>query len=257
VSGKGAFKSGVLSWLFCLAAAAGWAQTPPPPSPPPQVSQPFSGFVSSYEILRTIRAAGFDPLAPPLREGTDYVMRATDYRGILMRVVVDARTGAIRDVTRIVPGPGRYGQFFGMPPYDPADYDAAMNAPGGDGVEPPSGRPPAATRPAAHPVVALPPPLPRPRPATLASRKSDGETNPAAKVQPMPIPTSETPKTETAKTETPKSGPIAGTGAAVVAKPAGAPEAKPEINSEVVTVPPSPAPAAPKRPPPVVPPLND
>jgi hypothetical protein len=204
--------------------------------------------------LRTIRAAGFTPLAPPLREGTDYVLRATDYRGILMRVVIDARTGAIRDATRIVPGPGRYGQFFGMPPYDPADYDAAMNGPGGDGAQPPSARPPAITRPAAHPVVALPPPppLPRSRPATLASGKSYGETSPAAKVQPAPIPTPETPKAET-----PKSVPIAGTGPAVVGKPAGASEGKPEINSEVVTVPPSPAPAAPKRPPPVVPPLND
>ena len=40
------------------------------------------------------RLAGFDPLALPLREGTTYVIRATDFRGILMRVVVDARSGA-------------------------------------------------------------------------------------------------------------------------------------------------------------------
>ena len=58
--------------------------------------------------MRTLRSAGFDPLAPPLREGTIYVARATDYRGILMRVVLDARTGAIRDANRIVPGPGNY-----------------------------------------------------------------------------------------------------------------------------------------------------
>ena len=72
----------------------------------------------AFEITRIVRASGFDPLAPPLREGTTYVVRATDFRGILMRVVVDARSGAIRAVNRIVPGPGPYGQF-GMvtPPY--------------------------------------------------------------------------------------------------------------------------------------------
>jgi hypothetical protein len=38
-----------------------------------------------------------------MREGTSYVLRATDFRGIPMRVVLDARTGVIRDATRIVP----------------------------------------------------------------------------------------------------------------------------------------------------------
>jgi hypothetical protein len=31
------------------------------------------------------------------------VLRATDFRGIPTRVVLDARTGVIRDATRIVP----------------------------------------------------------------------------------------------------------------------------------------------------------
>ena len=39
-------------------------------------------------------------------------------RGILMRVVVDARSGAIRAVNRIVPGPSGYGPVGMMPgPY--------------------------------------------------------------------------------------------------------------------------------------------
>jgi len=38
--------------------------------------------VPPYEILRTLRAAGFQPLAPPLREGTTYVVRALDFRGV-------------------------------------------------------------------------------------------------------------------------------------------------------------------------------
>ena len=120
---------------------------------------PVSGFVSSYEIMRTIRAAGFEPLAPPLREGTDYVLRATDFRGILMRVVVDARTAAIRDVTRIVPGPGRYGQFYAERAYGPPDLDDPIGAPVGApmgtaigaGFEAPPARSPAAARLAPNP----------------------------------------------------------------------------------------------------------
>jgi hypothetical protein len=77
--------------------------------------------VPPYEILRTVRAAGFDPLAPPLRQGTSYVVRAIDFRGVAMRVVVDARSGAIRDANRIVSGPGLYGPYA-PGPYPPAPY---------------------------------------------------------------------------------------------------------------------------------------
>ena len=105
----------VFSERRLLAAAPGQAQSPPAPPPLP-------GFMPPYEVTKMVRSAGFEPLAPPLREGTTYVLRATDFRGILMRVVVDARSGAIRAVNRIVPGPGPYGPVgmaaapYGMPP---------------------------------------------------------------------------------------------------------------------------------------------
>ena len=106
--GTGALSVSVAISLALLTTSGAAAQT--------SASQPkpVTGFVSTYEIMRTVRSAGFDPLVPPLREGTIYVLRATDFRGILMRVVLDARTGAIRDVTRIVPATsGRIGM---MPP---------------------------------------------------------------------------------------------------------------------------------------------
>lgn len=120
--------------LPILAAVSANAQSPPSASlmPPPA---PVTGFVPPYEILRTVRAAGFNPLAPPLREGTTYVLRATDFRGILMRVLVDARTGAIRDAIRIVPGPGFYGLAgyargdYGSAPYGPRVYDPEASRP--------------------------------------------------------------------------------------------------------------------------------
>jgi hypothetical protein len=139
---------------------------------------PSVGFVPPYEIARNVRRAGFDPLAPPMREGSTYVVRATDFRGILMRVVVDARSGAIRDVNRIVPGPGSYGPQVGMMPYgmgpdgmsqpygQPADYDA----PSGPLDDEMLGRPSTA-HPLTRASVTVLPPLPRPRPPELASRK--------------------------------------------------------------------------------------
>ncbi len=197
--------------FFMLAVASGQAQVPPlPPAILPAASQaapplppPAPGFVSSYEVVRTLRSAGFDPLAPPLREGTIYVARATDYRGILMRVVLDARTGAIRDANRIEPGPGDYAGPYGgvygaraYGPYGPGPYDpdpddegdAGPYGPGpyGHAVPLPYGLPRDADAPPPPPILPHPAvgasvtPLPRPRPPELASRKATDDAKPAA-----------------------------------------------------------------------------
>jgi hypothetical protein len=224
--------TGTLALTFSVVVvAAGHAQVSLPPQnppmvapgPPPALLLPSApGFVSTYEIVRTLRSAGFDPLAPPLREGTIYVARATDYRGIPMRVVLDARTGAIRDANRIVPGPGNYtGPYGGVyserayGPYGPGPYgpdaddqgDAEPYGPGPYGppgtARLPYGLPQDADVPAA-PVAPRPPagasitPLPRPRPPELASRKATDDakpsaatatdTKPAAAVDPIPGP---------------------------------------------------------------------
>jgi hypothetical protein len=182
--------------LLLLAAAPSRAQAPSPPAPLP-------GFITSHEVTRIARSAGFEPVAPPLREGTTYVLRAMDFRGILMRVVVDARSGAIRAVNRIVAGPGFYGPPIGMAaPYGyPDGYGLGM-APGDEIVDPPM--PPFVGRTAVHPLLA--PPLPRPRPHALASPRSveeaghadktgaiSGSTSaasaaPVAPSRPMPVP---------------------------------------------------------------------
>ena len=178
---------------FCLTFVCGAAAQSPAPQPAAAGGQsqpkPVTGFVPTFEIMRTVRSAGFDPLAPPLREGTTYVLRATDYRGILMRVVLDARTGAIRDVTRIVPaasgslgvmlppyGPPAYASPYGEPPYGaPVEYEGPPRLL--PGAEPGGGRAALPQQPAAAPPVAhaktstrkSSTPLPRPRPAGLAS----------------------------------------------------------------------------------------
>lgn len=199
VSGAGIICASAAMALV-LFAAPGRAQAPPARLPAPAAAQappqpiPVTGFVSSYAILRTARAAGFEPLAPPLRDGTIYLLRATDFRGILMRVVLDARTGAIRDVTRIVPAdsdpyemPPPYGvppyasppyapppyepPAYEQPPYEPDGAPAAYDAPPPQLPLPDAGAPMVRPHPApAH----LPPyPLPQPRPADLTTQKPE------------------------------------------------------------------------------------
>jgi hypothetical protein len=164
-------RSGI-AFVFCvLSAISSFAQSFPSLSP----ATPLRGFVPPYEILRTLRAAGFEPLAPPLRQGTTYVVRALDFRGIPMRVVVDAHSGAIRDANRIVAGPGLYGPY--MPgPYAPAYYGrlAAPPYPPPDDIEPGYARPSnigaseisSGDRHSSGPGLV---PLPRARPASLAT----------------------------------------------------------------------------------------
>ncbi len=177
-----------------------------------------------YEVTKLVRSAGFDPLAPPLREGSTYVLRATDFRGILMRVVVDAHSGAFRAVNRIVSGPGPYGPIgmappppYGMPPpYDmPPPYGARQAYGPPDGPEmmpdeealapPPLPFPPPAMRPGGHPSASVPP-LPRPRPAELAARDTKAGVKPG---------------------ETPAANPEAGPGATAIA-PAPVAQKKPQ-----------------------------
>lgn len=168
------FRAGALAFAFLtLAAASAGAQAP----------LPGTGFVPPFEIMRTVRTAGFDPLAPPLREGTTYVLRATDFRGILMRVVVDAHSGAIRDVNRIVPGPGSSDQLgmvspsrYGPPRYGAPVYEEPTMMPAE--AEPSWSRLPPARTPT-RPAVSTP--LPRPRPASLASRSRTSSAKPEGK----------------------------------------------------------------------------
>lgn len=229
-----------------LAVAPGQAQTPAPaPQAPPP---PLPGFMPAFEITRIVRASGFDPLAPPLREGTTYVVRATDFRGILMRVVVDARSGAIRAVNRIVPGPGPYGQLgmvtppYGVAPaYPPPDIAAPDVMPDEETTAAPALRPPPAAlapplpaailRPGAHPLASAPP-LPRPRPAELASRKAADDAKSDAKPDARPD-------------------------AKSAAGPGLTPTGRPDVKSGTAVSGSAAAPAAPNKSPPAAAPIND
>lgn len=180
----GVKRAAALTAVFIFSAATrGAAQAP-------QSLPPLPGFVPPYEIARIVRSAGFDPLAPPLRQGAIYVVRATDFRGILMRVVVDGRSGAIRAVNRIVAASEAYGPvqtlspaYGALPAYvepAPPEFAPSRVAPIERGVAP--DLPSEASSmpiPAGHAPTSGFPPLPRPRPAELASRKAGEESKPA------------------------------------------------------------------------------
>jgi hypothetical protein len=244
VPATGAF-SVSLSVFLCAASlllgiGASYAQAPP---------RPVTGFVPTFEIMRKVRAVGFNPLAPPLREGTTYVLRATDFRGILMRVVVDARTGAIRDVARIVPAnSGQIGMtappYYDLPPRyapygPPIDYygPSGMRRPE-EGGTPRLPQPPAAST-GPHPGAVMPPspPLPRPRPAALASKKPINGADPA-----NPVPSS-------------GGATGAGDGVNAVTNAAAASTTKPDLKSDASSAAPV-APAVPSKPGPAGP-IND
>ena len=155
----------------------------------PQTLPPLPGFVPPYEISRIVRSAGFDPLAPPLREGAAYVVRAVDFRGTLMRVVVDGRSGAIRAVNRIVAASEAYGPMemppppYGPPPSygePPPEFSPPRMVPFRESAVPalPLSAPSLAPLPAVRPVTQAFPPLPRRRPAEVASRKAADESKP-------------------------------------------------------------------------------
>ena len=106
-------------FLCCLVSAAlpGHAQSQSGAPESVAAPAPLLGLISPDEIAKIVRAAGFTPLAPARRQGTTYELRATDYRDVLMRVVVDGRSGAIRAVNRIVPARPE-GVIGLMPPPD-------------------------------------------------------------------------------------------------------------------------------------------
>ena len=137
--------------LCCLllAAVPRHAQSQPSDAMSAAAPAPSPGLVQPFEINKIVRDAGFSPLGLPQREGTTYVLRVIDSREILMRVVVDGRSGAIRAVNRIVAARPD-GVVVMMPPPAPPPSKAPPNEPlpGPPSGSPPRDAPPANAMPA-------------------------------------------------------------------------------------------------------------
>jgi hypothetical protein len=60
-----------------------------------QMQMPAERGLPSYDVATMLRSMDLNPVAPPMRRGPNYVVRATDRYGNLLRVVIDARVGEI------------------------------------------------------------------------------------------------------------------------------------------------------------------
>jgi hypothetical protein len=254
----GVFRAVALSLCsLLLAAAPGQAQTPTADSLSTAPSAPLPGLVAPYEINKILRSNGFSPLTPPRREGTTYVLRAIDHRDILMRVVVDARSGEIRAVNRVVPtgpdgvggmmkpphgGPGLYGSLSGPPSRDPTPGLAPSEPlPGPSSAPPPPG-----VVPPDHAVS-----IDRPAMGLKGADLSMPPTTQSG-VRPDPHPIQEAPPLPR-----PRPSELTIQQAKSHAKMPKAPAVKPDAAPAAASIPPAmprPAPAPPKKPPQVVPP---
>ena len=142
--------------------------------------RPYGGpLVQAYEVATIVRAIGLEPLAPPIRRLTTYVMWATDQDGLRVRVIVDARYGQVLAVRPAVawrrdPAGNRYSGSYNRRS-DPALYRPSYRAaPRLDARVPlPRSR------------VAFAAPVPRPRPAGAGP---SGEVPGAIAPEPVSLP---------------------------------------------------------------------
>jgi hypothetical protein len=74
-----------------------------------------------HEIITVVRSTGLVPLGQPVQRGNNYVLRARDDFGQLVRVVVDGRVGEVRSVVPVALGRGDGNRSD--PPY-PSIFDS-------------------------------------------------------------------------------------------------------------------------------------
>jgi hypothetical protein len=187
---------------------------------------PGHGALPPFRIATIVRAAGFDPLFRPMRQGDTYVLRALDRNAVEYRLVIDAYTGRTISI-RATGEPGPYARVYrGGPGYGPY----------GGGPSPMYGRvfgPDDDRYGAPHP---LPPQV---RPPQTSRATPPGQIKPTLLARPEPNQTSETPL--------PRPRPYVMEATSSI--PADAPKAAPQNT-------PPPPPAAAPNPAPAAPPAN-
>jgi hypothetical protein len=157
-----------------------------------------------YEVARVVRSSGLIPVAPPMRSGAAYIVRAMDRYGTPVRMVIDGRSGEIVEVRRIAAVAPDYGYPRREPP--PYGYPRGEAAPGYRAAPPPAAAVPSRedrqvpqpriTEPRSAAVTPAHPPVPRARPSTAAPAQ-------ASVAKPEPAPTPEAPVTPSEGEKTP------------------------------------------------------
>jgi hypothetical protein len=154
---------------------------------------PYGGEgISPYEVAAIVRSANLQPISRPWRNGANFMVRATNARGEVVNVLIDAYRGRIlrialaetAPIARVSPDPRVDGTA--------SEYDE-------DGNPLPPRPVPNAQRPAIEhnrtaAVTPVHPPMPRPRPAdapspVVATKPApDAPAAPAAVTPPAPAP---------------------------------------------------------------------
>jgi len=102
---------GIVGFVL-VAAVPGAAQ---PLAPPGDIAPSYAEALPPYEIIASVRSAGFRPLSRPVQRGPVYVLFAVDRYFMDVRVTVDARSGRVLSATRLA------GALYGGPGYDGHD----------------------------------------------------------------------------------------------------------------------------------------
>jgi len=227
------FRAPTLTLCFLLVTVACFAQSPSPEPAPNEKRSTLTVLLSSDAINTIVRAAGYFPLTEPRKKGTMYVLRVLDHRDVQMRVVVDARSGAISAVNRIafqrpdsivgtVPPPQKTS------PNEPPPATATIEQPlrdvrpdhappdeiGGSLNNPKEGDlstspPPSAMVLGTHSILPLAPPLPRPRPSNLKhTAKPNGKMPNASSIKSIFAPAAaSTPRAPRSTSAAPRAAP--------------------------------------------------
>lgn len=159
--------------------------------------------IGPYEVAAIVRSANLQPISRPWRNGANFMVRATNGRGEVVNVLIDAYRGRIlrialaetAPVARLTPDPHDTGM---APQYDE------------DGNPLPPRPVPNVQRPIIEhnrtaAVTPVRPPMPRPRPADAPSPVVAVKPAPDAPAAPAAVPTPPAPAAETLPqpTETP------------------------------------------------------
>jgi len=149
------------------------------PTMPVAGASATAGMLGPWEIMAAVRRAGFDPISRPVQRGHVFLLRAVDQDDADVRLTVDAGTGRVLWIGGVAAmpygGPDYYGGYrpwsgYARPPMPPANIP--NTGPGRTSFAPAKN-----TASIQHS-----PPLPRTRPANLAS----GAKQPAPVAQSEP-----------------------------------------------------------------------
>lgn len=186
-------KCGVVIGALAVAASPAFAQTIVIDR---NIQHRSADVMPAFEVASLVRSMDLTPVSPPRAAGDYYIVRALDWRGVPVRVVVDGRYRRVQEPGPVFAGRwSRRGRFGAVAPYygerNPPSPPRSVRS------YQPSASPAARQRSAAIDPEALPLPRPRPElaqdvpapraPAPNAATSAGDVTGSIARSVPVPV----------------------------------------------------------------------